>query len=138
MGYVYYENLVFISESSDFSLLILKEKLDTFYKTDDRKINTTIVEDTINVKIDNYEFYIGLNEESYVADEIREIVEDCAKDRDDKDVLLTCKKRLEISGGDEDFDMDYFNDSLYINEKIQEFKNVFIYNPQENKFDDEI
>ena len=39
----------------------------------------------------------------------------------------TCKKRFEI-WGDEDFDMDYFNDSLYIIEQIEKFDGIIIFN----------
>jgi len=136
MGYEYYTSQVFISESSDFSLTGLKEKLENFYKSDERDVKITMTADSITVNINNYSFYIGLNEESYVSEEIREIAESINHQKDNT-IISNCKKRLEISA-DEDFDMDYFNDSLYISEQIEEFKDVFIFDPQENKFSDEI
>lgn len=44
----------------------------------------------------------------------------------DKEKLKLCSKRFDISGSDDDYNMDYFNDSLFILGQIEKFNGITI------------
>ncbi|QGK72958.1 hypothetical protein [Flavobacterium sp. SLB02] len=133
MANTFYSYLAFIAPTSDASLTVLKNNLKTFY---DRPIITNkpeiVLEDNqINILFDDqYQLYIAFSEEEYVNEEALEIAEEQQLDWNentfDKATLETCRKRFEI-WGDDDFDMDYFNDSLFVIEEIEKFSDVIIF-----------
>ncbi len=130
MAYTFYQYLAFIQPDSDADLTVLKTNLESFYAKTNRRPNISQIDKTITVAFDNYKFEIFLTDESHVIEEAAEIandrVTDYAENSFDKEKLKTSSKRFEISGED-DFDMDYFNDSLFIVEATEKFKGVIVF-----------
>ncbi|CAD0004151.1 hypothetical protein [Flavobacterium chungangense] len=132
MAHLFYSHLVFIPPSSNATIAILKEYLDDFYQRPVIEDKPKIVSDNKRITItfsDGYNFYIHLAKEDYVITEAAEIADyrktDWNENAFDKEKLKASGKRFEI-WGDPDFDMDYFNDSLFILEIIEKFNDVII------------
>jgi hypothetical protein len=131
MTYSFYQYLAFIQPGSDADLTVLKNNLVSFYAKTNRHPNISQIDKTITVAFDNYKFQIFLSDEGHIIEEAAEIANDrttdYAENNFDKEKLKASSKRFEISGED-DFDMDYFNDSLFIVETIEKFKGVIVFN----------
>lgn len=132
-----YDYLAMISENSTLTLELLKEKLEKFYSKNERKIDISLTDKSIHLQIENFTFYISLNDDDYVLIESHDIAKNFAVLRTDREQIASCKKRIEISDTDNDDDVDYFNDSLYIIEILESFSGVFVFNPQDGTFMDE-
>jgi len=132
MANSFYSYSAYISPSSNADIKVLKEFLDAFYQESDNKI--TLNDNQITITFDDeYNFYIYLAEEEHVNQEALEIAdyleEDWNENPYDKEKLKASKKRFEI-WGDPDFDMDYFNDSLFIIEQVEKFNDIIIFQNQ--------
>jgi hypothetical protein len=132
MANSFYSYSAYISPSSNADIKVLKEFLDAFYQESDNKI--TLSDNQITITFDDeYNFYIYLAEEEHVNQEALEIAdyleEDWNETSYDKEKLKASKKRFEI-WGDPDFDMDYFNDSLFIIEQVEKFNDIIIFQNQ--------
>ncbi|WP_433812857.1 hypothetical protein [Flavobacterium johnsoniae] len=132
MANSFYSYSAYISPSSNADIKVLKEFLDAFYQESDNKI--TLSDNQITITFDDeYNFYIYLAEEEHVNQEALEIAdyleEDWNETSYDKEKLKASKKRFEI-WGDSDFDMDYFNDSLFIIEQVEKFNDIIIFQNQ--------
>lgn len=133
MAHTFYSYLAFITPGSDASLMALKNNLETFYEKSDIENKPEIVLNDQQIDIvfdDEYRFYIAFSQEEYVNEEALELAQENELDWNenpiDKAKLETCHKRFEI-WADDDFDMDYFNDSLFITEQIEKFNDVIIF-----------
>ncbi|OMQ11732.1 hypothetical protein [[Flexibacter] sp. ATCC 35103] len=133
MAHTFYSYLAFITPGSDASLITLKNNLETFYEKSEIENKPEIVLNDQQIDIvfdDEYQFYIAFSQEEYVNEEALELAQENELDWNenviDKAKLETCHKRFEI-WGDDDFDMDYFNDSLFIIEQIEKFNDVIIF-----------
>ncbi|KQO25056.1 hypothetical protein ASF10_07760 [Flavobacterium sp. Leaf82] len=136
MANTFYSYLAFITPDSNASLIALKNNLETFYNKSETADKPEIVLDNDQIELvfkDEYRLYIAYSQEEYVNEEALELAEEHELDWNeniiDKAKLQTCNKRFEI-WGDDDFDMDYFNDSLYIIEQIENFDDVIIFSIQ--------
>jgi len=136
MANTFYSYLAFITPSSNAALPLLKSNLQAFYERPviDNKPEIVLEEDQINLIFnDEYRLYIAFSEEEYVNEEALEIAAEQKLDWNetsfDKAKLETCYKRFEV-WGDDDFDMEYFNDSLFVIEQIEKFDDVIIFNIQ--------
>jgi hypothetical protein len=133
MSNTFYSYLAFITPTSDASLIALKNNLDTFYAKPliENKPEIVLEDNQISIIFsDEYRLYIAFSQEEYVNEEALEIAAEQKLDWNenpfDKTTLETCHKRFEI-WGDDDFDMDYFNDSLFVVEEIEKFSDVIIF-----------
>ncbi|TND04098.1 MAG: hypothetical protein FD123_3869 [Bacteroidetes bacterium] len=133
MGYTFYEYLILIAPDSDATLEKLKIKLEDFYKNDERKVQITLSDRTITLNIDGYNLYVGYSDAEHVQAESQEIAESSAEGKPQQSVIASCKARFEMHG-DDDEDMDYFNDSLYVQEEIETFKGVFVFDSFNGEF----
>ncbi len=132
MANSFYSYSAYISPSSNADIKILKEFLDAFYQESDNKI--TLSDNQITITFDDeYNFYIYLAEEEHVNQEALEIADYLEEDWNetpyDKEKLKASKKRFEV-WGDPDFDMDYFNDSLFIIDQVEKFNDIIIFQNQ--------
>lgn len=133
MANTFYSYSVYIEPSSNAAISILKDNLDSFYQKQiiTNKPEIVLIDNQITITFDDdYNFYIYLSDEEHVNEEATEIANDQDVDWNenifDKEKLKTCKKRFEV-WGDDDFDIDYFNDSLFIIEQIENFNNIIIF-----------
>lgn len=133
MANSFYSYSAYILPSSNATIIALKEYLEEFYQNSDTEdqpeINLSDNQITL-IFNDEYRFYIYLSEEKHVNEEAVEIAENLETDWNeepfDKEKLKTAQKRFEL-WGDEDFDMDYFNDSLFILDQIEKFSDIIIF-----------
>jgi len=128
-----YSYLAFIQPTSDADIEVLKKNLDTFYNNSnvEEKPCISLKNNKIIINFsEKYKFYIYLSEKEYVIEEAEEFAQNGGLDWADKPFdpkkLKTCRKRFDIWGED-DYDMDYFNDSLYIIEQVEKFSDVIIF-----------
>jgi len=133
MASAFYSYLAFIEPGSNANLETLKNNLDKFYTKPTIKNKPEIIlkERSITLTFnDGYSFYINLSNEKHVNVEAREFagrgVSDWLEKPVDKEKLNSCTSRFEIYG-DDDYNMNYFNDSLYIIEYIGIFKGVIVF-----------
>ncbi|KUJ59638.1 hypothetical protein AR687_22160 [Flavobacteriaceae bacterium CRH] len=132
MANTFYSYLAFIEDSSNADIHVLKNNLEEFYaQSENEKPTLTLESNQLNILFnDEYSLYVYFSEEEHINEEAREFAAeyklDWNENTTDKEKLKTCKKRFEISG-DDDFDMDYFNDSLFVIQEIEKFNNVIIF-----------
>lgn len=133
MSNTFYSYLAFITPASDAGLVVLKDNLEIFYARPaiEDKPEIVLENNQITIIFDNeYRLCIVFSEEEYVNEEALEIAQEHSLDYNqnafDKTQLETCYKRFEI-WGDDDFDMDYFNDSLFVIEAIEKFNGIIIF-----------
>lgn len=133
MASTFYSYLAFLTPASDANLIVLKNNLKNFYAKPVIENKPEIILDDNQITIlfeDDYRLYIAFSEEIYVNEEALELAQESELDWNenavDKTKLESCQKRFEI-WGDDDFDMDYFNDSLFVIEEIEKFDDVIIF-----------
>ncbi len=134
MSSTFYSYLAFIAPTSNAQLDTLKTYLQEFYSRpvfqakEQPEISLSRQKITVTFK-DGYRFYIHLSKQKHIQEEATEFLEekhDYAEQSFDKQLLATCTQRFEIHG-DDDYDIDYFNDSLYILEEIEKFTDIIIF-----------
>jgi hypothetical protein len=125
MANSFYSYLAFILPGSNANIDTLKNGLTDFYGRPviDDQPAISIDENEITVRFsDDYTFHIAFSAETHVNIEARELAEEQALDWNEhpfnKAALAQSNSRFEI-WGEEDYDMDYFNDSLFIIQKIE-------------------
>lgn len=129
-----YEYLILVSDNSDITLKDVYDKLEAFYEKDERQVKISFTSNNIHIKVENFAFYVSWNEEEYVLEESQEMEEFAIKN---KEMIKACKRRIEMSDTGNDPDTNYFNDSLYIMEILESFKDVYVFNPHEGTFMDD-
>ncbi|MGI4869598.1 MAG: hypothetical protein ACRYFX_00295 [Janthinobacterium lividum] len=134
MGYTYYSYLAFITPDSAADLAGLQACLQALSAQLNQAPKPTLTLDgnELTVAFEEYSFHIYYATEAHVQEEALEIAAtnpdtlvDLAEQPIDPARLGTCTRRFEL-WGDPDPDMDYFNDSLYILEALEELEGVII------------
>ncbi|KFF03035.1 hypothetical protein [Flavobacterium reichenbachii] len=124
-----YEYFALIPPESNADLSTLKDNLELLYTSVENKPVIHLKEDCITITFDDFNFKIFFVNEDWVLVESIEMADNFETDWNeeiiDKEKLKVCASRFELSA-DDDFDMDYFNDSLYIIETIESFDGVII------------
>jgi hypothetical protein len=134
MANTFYQYLAYCEPNSNADLATLRTNLEKFYAGPTIKIKPviTLTGNKITVSYSEYNFFIFLSDEEHVLEEAIELADtddtglDWADQPFDKDKLKTCAKRFEM-WGEEDYDMDYFNDSLFIIQTIEQFSGMIIF-----------
>lgn len=130
-----YEYLILISDTSDFSMEGLEQNLRSFYaRNEDRKVGIERIDDEITVAIKNFPFFIELSGAPHVLEESAEIAESWKGNPAEKSKIAACSRRLEMHAQGQDFNMDYFNDSLYILGEMETFEGIYVYDPGQDSF----
>lgn len=115
-----YHALILIDSSVTPQLDKYHAALVDFYAEDGEQApSITLEDDTIIVSFtaaSPFTFKIVLNDDDYVQEESQEMANDAAKDHPDHAIIATAKARLEIAS-DNDENMDYFNDFIYLLEQ---------------------
>jgi hypothetical protein len=84
---------------------------------------------------EDYYFYFVWADDTIVAEEMPEITQHLFKNRPEKDLIASYKFRIEFWGEDDD-NMDYFNEFLFLMETIQASEEVVIVDYQTGHFFD--
>lgn len=131
MGYSFYQYFAFFNEHSDASLEALKLKLEHSYAGLDRRPEITLQGEQLVLRFGTYHIRVDLNREDYVQEEAQEVgdhfLQNWKEEPLNLELLKSCNQRFEVAG-EEDYDMNYFNDSLYVIEAIDSFSNTEILN----------
>ncbi|WP_276682440.1 hypothetical protein [Thalassolituus oleivorans] len=114
-----YRSFIFLKKNSELSLDSLSKSL--------RDWNTTEVKDGLIINVRGYVFRITINNQPHVANETLELIKST-----DLPGNIKTDLRIEISGED-DYDMEFFNDYLLILEKISENNGLVIFNSISNE-----
>ena len=133
MANTFYSYLAFIPPTSDADINILKTNLEKFYSNQKSETQPEIsfVDNKVTLTFNGeYNFYICLSNDEHIIDEAKEFAQDTkldyAEEHFDREKLIISNKRFEI-WGDDDYDMDYFNDSLFIIEEVEKFSDIIIF-----------
>lgn len=131
MSYTYYKYSIYIQPDSNADIDVLKTNLELFYSEAEVQPVISQADNQLTVTFDDYNFYIALSNDKHVKEEAAEIAAEYETDWNeepfDQDKLKSCNRRFEL-WADDDEDMDYFNDSLFILETIESFNGVTIFN----------
>jgi len=80
-----------------------------------------------------FTFELGLSKLPHVIEESKEIADQFAKGLPQQDLIAQCFSRVELVG-DDDPEMQYFNDYCYIVEAIEKLGTVFTFDQGSCKF----
>jgi len=134
MSYKTYSNLILISDHSDASSLEeLKTKLEDFYKKDNRNIQIILNNEQLCLKVESWTLYINYSNEKNVLIESKEIANQFVKEELLKAKIASCKGRFEMFA-DPDPNMDFFNDSCFVIQAMESFKEVFVFDTNNSSF----
>ncbi len=81
---------------------------------------------------EEYYFYLSVVDETWVIEESREIAQSHGS-RNESGVIRECAYRIEFYG-DDDLNMDYFNDYFALMEEFQKIPGVIIFDYPNNAF----
>lgn len=132
MSQPYYENLALIGPDSDATLEGLKTHLEKFYASSGSKTKITLADKKITLNIDGYNFHIHYNDDESVIDESVDM-SFLVSSHPNHPLIAASMARFEMHG-DDDPDFNYMNDSMFIQEAMEKFKEIFIFNPSEGAF----
>jgi hypothetical protein len=122
MGFIFYEYIGLIKSGSDTSLEALEQELRKEYANSKKPVSIKREIDSITVTIDNYKFRVYFSDGSHVGEESKEMAGVFAIDAGGNPVnkadIENCTRRFEMAG-DDDANMDYFNDSLYVIDSME-------------------
>ena len=129
-----YSHFLFWDETLIDPMNSIYNSVESFYSKSTSK-NVTIIRenDRIEILFPVYKFIFTLNKEDWVQEESKDIAETFGKNRADYNRISNSQKRIEFYG-EEDFNMDYFNDYLLILENIQREMHVTIFDTDNGKF----
>jgi hypothetical protein len=128
MGYTYYQYMAMVAPETSASLETLQASLDAFYSKIKRPYRSAISGNQLTLTLADYKFYVYYATEAHVLEESREMAQTYIGDASTKAAIARCATRFEMHG-DDDPDMDYFNDSLYLQEQIEALGTVYILDP---------
>lgn len=137
MAYSFYAYLVLIEESSNFEMSTLLERLRNFYIKDNRAIQLSIDDNLLTLGIESFQFHLQWHTADSIRIESEELASNYLKNTRKRNRIASCSQRIEISA-DDDPNMSYFNDSLYLLDELSFFKGVHIFDPQAGTFLDEL
>lgn len=129
-----YQAFLFSAEPSAEAFSKLKGALKKFCSDHTRQL--TLMADDRRARVEfyreEYYFYLELVDEAWVVEESREIAKNHAGRRESA-VLANCSYRVEFYG-DDDANMDYFNDYFGMMEEFRKIPGMIIYNYPNNSF----
>ena len=133
-----YMHFIFQKEKSEDLIGKIGNILESMYSQDSKnKAEVIVSKDRVSLKFADYQFTYAYIGEDWVQEESRDIADTFGKNRKDQSILRDSKSRIEFYG-DDDFDMNYFNDYLLMLERIQRQLPVIIFDTENGHFFDEI
>lgn len=133
MSYVYYLYLGLVPSHNPASLHDLKSKLAARYAQWKLPHTIEVVDTQLTLTINDYAFTVHHVNAPHVLEESGDIARKYAKDNPQQAAMAACATRFEMYG-DDDPNMDYFNDSLILQACIAELGDVFVFDPYGGKF----
>jgi hypothetical protein len=122
-----YQTFIFSADSSAILFAQLRQGLEKYCHAAGRPVS--LMADARNARIEfgreEYYFYFLLVDKDWVAEESREIANHHSK-KPFASTIRDCKYRVEFYG-DDDLNMDYFNDYFALIEELQKIPGIIIY-----------
>ncbi len=133
MSFSYYSYLILLPETTDITIEAYKNALEEFYADDEREIIILLENGQITLSINMWEMYITYSDEPHVVLESEELAAEYANGSAHQGAIATSATRFETHAMD-DPDMEFFNDSLYVQEVAEGLGEVYIFDPQGDGF----
>lgn len=131
-----YNLMVLLTEEATFSMEQLALRLTKEFASENAKV---LLEGhgtgglCIVVRFGDWTFQIGHEDQPHVVVESKEIAEYYGKGRPDQHRIAGCKRRITVSG-DDDPNMDHFNDYCFLTAVFEEYPGVILFDPQAGEF----
>ncbi|HMV42786.1 MAG TPA: hypothetical protein PK079_20155 [Leptospiraceae bacterium] len=132
-----YNHFIFSNLDANQLLDRIYNSIQNTFSKRNKKPNIHLENSKIEIQYSDYLFTFLLIDEDWVLEESKDIAERFAKTEIQKEVIYHSKKRVEFWGND-DYQMNYFNDYLILLENIQKDSDVIIFDTINGKFFDEI
>jgi hypothetical protein len=131
-----YESLVLIDPEGSLGLEGLAAELRRFYaksSADQCPTEIKVTGSSLTLRWPYYRIDIHHSTAPHVLEESEEIADRWAGSHPERDRISKCRERLEISGED-DPDMEYFNDCLFVGEAAERLTKVFRFDQASAEF----
>ena len=129
----WYELIVLLTDQSNLTVVELADRLRNRLSHDPAVTVSVEHGDSIRVQWHDWSFHLNYESEPHVAVESAEIADLYASTHPGKPNIAVCERRISMSG-DDDPSMDHFNDFLFIQEVLESFSGVYLFDPQEGAF----
>ena len=129
-----YESLILVDPDTSISAEQVAAELRRFYAEDsDAPSEITMHGQTISLRWADYVLQVNRESLPHVLEESAEIAERYAVARSDRERIAQCTCRFSTHGED-DRDMVYFNDYLFVGEAIARLGRVYRFDPSSCEF----
>lgn len=129
-----YEGLVLIDPDSSITARQLADELRRFYAgTSDAPVAIDEEDDVVTLRWAGYVLEVGRSCAPHVREESQELADEFASGHPDHARIAQCACRFEMSG-DDDPDMDRFDDSLFVGEALERLGRVYRFDPATSEF----
>jgi hypothetical protein len=134
MSYIYYCYMGLIPPNSEATLEQLRDRLSNHYGKHNRTHTLELRDSHLRFKIQDYTFDIHYVAAPHVREESGEMAKYYkGDDQAAKLEIQNCPARFEMSG-DDDPNLDYFNDSIMIQEAMEALGIILIFDPFRGTF----
>lgn len=132
-----YEYFIFCTETGRNPIPVLAELISTLYQNRSLKPEIITSQKHLYIQFKNYQFRFIFIDEDWIIEESKEIANSfCKSHPKKKQILANSRTRIEFYGED-DPEMEFFNEHLFIFEHINNNPKFLIFNyPQGNWFED--
>jgi hypothetical protein len=131
----YYQLMVLLSGDSTLTAESLADRLGKRFAYDPNV--KMVIEDgkdhLLRVQWADWSLRLYFEGEPHVLVESEEIAEHYAASHPERKTIAACKRRLSMSG-DDDPNMDHFNDYVFVMEVLESFPGVYLFDPREGSF----
>lgn len=129
-----YETLILIDPESNIEGLEIRRRVATLFEREDGgKPTVTWEEPVLSIDWSDYQIRLALDDGPHVYEESQEIAQEFAQDHGLADRIRSCRERIDISG-ENDPEMDHFNDYCLILETIESLGEVYTFDPMQGEF----
>jgi hypothetical protein len=130
-----YSLLVLLTDQTTLTLDTLAERLRKRFSYDPAVLIEHKTSDVVLVQWGAWSVHIIFENEPHVVVESEDIADRFAASHPSRSEIATSKQRLCVSG-DDDPNMDHFNDFLFVMEVLESYSGVYLFDPLEGAFVD--
>jgi hypothetical protein len=132
MGYTYYQTIILIPANVQLAFAEVVHPLKHHFAEIKHPAEFMLEGDKLTIQMDD-DWALYVNWLNDVRIEANEIADWFAKDRPDQDVIASTDRFISTSG-DQDPNMDHFNDYVYVLEVLEDLPNVYVFDPINGEF----
>ncbi len=130
-----YELFFILSDPNTASLRLLEQAIVAEYASHNDSIAPRIINsgERLAVEFEGFSFLIDLNCGSSVQQECDDAANNFAAEHPQKALIAGSRCRFELSS-DDDFEMDYFNDLMFLSTAAESLGGVFTFDARQGEF----